>query len=350
MIPLATTERERIDDAVAAAFAALDRRMRDGPASSRALSDAMSRACAGGRRLRPALVLRAFAALGGIVRDTPEVLQVAAAFELLHTAFVIHDDLIDGDVVRRGAPTIAEEFRLGALADGADAAGARTVGDAAALLAGDLFLHEAQRVVAIVETDPATKRLLLDLLDEAVIVSAAGELADVEQATFGSSGVSETMTMSRDKTAAYSFSAPLRAGAALAGADPVTLARLDRCGTSLGLAFQLVDDLIGTFGTTAEAGRPAGGDLLAAKHTPLIAYARSTSTWPEVDAALALAHTGPDALRDAQRALDGCGARSRAEGWVHDLLDEVRADGADLPRELGALLGECADGIARRIP
>lgn len=346
MIPRATdAEDAQLTAAIDDAFSHLAARMRKRGESFGALSDAMRRAGSGGKRFRPALVVGAFRALGGDVHESPAVLSVAAAFELLHTAFVIHDDLIDGDTVRRGVPNVAGEFRL--RADGDKGA---VLGDTAALLAGDLLLHEAQRIVATIDTPPVLRGRLLDLLDEAVIVTASGELADVEHAARPASDVREVLAMSHDKTAAYSFSAPLRAGALLAGADDVTTARVGTCGSALGLAYQLVDDLIGAFGTDAQAGRAAGADLVAAKHTPLVALARETQSWPAVSDTIALARTGPVALREAQRALDASGARSQTESLVRELLDDVRTDAFDLPHGLGRLLVECAAGVEGRIP
>ena len=86
-----------------------------------------------------------------------------------------------------------------------------------------------------------------------------------------------------NKTAVYSFSAPLCAGALLAGASAEAIAALDAEGGRLGLAFQLVDDLIGAFGSAEQAGRDEGGDLRESKRTPLIALARQTPTWARVE-------------------------------------------------------------------
>lgn len=343
--PVTAAEQDELEIAIDDAFADLDARMRPRGDSFTALSSAMRRAGSGGKRFRPALVLAAFRALEGAADRRPTVLRVGAAFELLHTAFVIHDDLIDGDTVRRGVPNVAGEFRM--RAEGHDGV---ALGDTAALLAGDLLLHEAQRIVATLDAPPPLRAGLLDLLDEAVIVTAAGELADVEHALRADGAVREVLAMSHDKTAAYSFSAPLRAGALLAGADDMTVLRVGMCGSALGLAFQLVDDLIGAFGTAAQAGKAAGADLIAAKHTPLVALARSTGSWPDVSETIALAHTGPIALQEAQRALAESGARAQAEALVHSLLDDARGATVDLPAPLAHLLGACADHVEGRIP
>ncbi|MFC8683275.1 polyprenyl synthetase family protein [Microbacterium ureisolvens] len=318
-----------------------------------ALGDAITRAAHGGKRFRPALVTASFDAFRHDETNASAVLSVAAAFELLHTAFVVHDDVIDHDTMRRGVPNIGGEFRDRARDGGADADGAALVGDAAAILAGDILLHEAFRLVAMAHTDAATRDRLLTLFDDAVLVSAAGELADVENSVasrFPSRGA--TLDTAFNKTAVYSFRAPLQAGALLGGAGTDALRVLGDAGGRLGLAFQLVDDLIGAFGTTEQTGRDSGPDLRENKRTPLVALARESDRAPRVDEALALARTGPVAVREAQQLLESSGAKDRLVALIAETLDAVRTSSHDpaLPERAGALLRTLADRIEGRIP
>lgn len=315
------------------------------------LADELHRATTGGKQFRPALVIASADAFGGT--DEPSRWQIAAAFELLHTAFLVHDDLIDNDTMRRGIPNIAGGMRERALARGASIAGAAQVADAAALLAGDLLLHEAQRLIASAECADAIRIRLLDLLDEAMLVSAAGELADVAHAALGETPETEAvLAATHDKTAVYSFAAPLRAGAALAGADAQTDRALATCGSQLGLAYQLVDDLIGTFGSADQAGRDAGADLREEKQTALIALARARPAWPELSRTLAAAPTGPIAVLQAQRALEGTGVREELEHLVRAALDDARATAREhaLPAAAIHLVDALAESVIGRIP
>ena len=276
-----------------------------------ALGDAIARAGAGGKRFRPALVIRAFHAFADQTEAPQGLYSVAAAFELLHTAFVVHDDVIDRDTMRRGIPNISGEFRARARGQGAGAADARLLGEAAAILGGDLLLHEAIRQVSLADFEPALRERLLGLFDDAIFVSAAGELADVENAI--APDCAETPALlraARDKTAVYSFSAPL------------------------------------------QAGRAPGSDLRESKRTPLIALARESNSWPRVRRALARARSGPDAVRNAQRALDDSGARERLRTVIDDTLAEVRAKAFDpaLPPAASTLITELAARIEGRIP
>lgn len=351
MIGLAPDDRARVDAAIAASLDRLARRstaLGEGP---RALADAAAAAGADGKRLRPALVVAAFRAFAGPTGDA--LWQVAAAFELLHTAFVVHDDLIDRDLERRGTPNVAGRFRARARSYGAGEAESAIVGDAAAVLAGDLLLFESSRLIAVAETSAPVRARLFDILDDAILVSAAGELADVENAAIGDVPATEVLLgAAHDKTATYSFEAPLVAGAVLAGATPDAQVELAAAAAELGLAFQLVDDLIGTFGTRGQAGREPGADLREAKRTPLIGLARQSGSWPRVSSALAVAHTGPIAVRRAQRELEASGARDDLVAMVRAALERARARSAspEIPSAAVALLADIATAIEERIP
>lgn len=355
MIALDSTPlaRQGIDAAIDVALKRLDRRVAPLGDGARALASSIRRAASGGKRFRPLLVVAAFETLHGPTIGRPALYEVAAAFELLHTAFVVHDDVIDHDVERRGVPNIGGEFRRRGLEKGADAGGAALLGDAAAILAGDLLLHEAGRMIAVAEIPASLRGQLLQLVDDAVLVSAAGELADVENAVSPGDVDPETvLRTTHDKTAVYSFSAPLQAGAVMAGAERSTQWALERFGERLGLAYQLVDDLIGAFGTAEASGKDEGCDLREAKKTHLITLARESADWPEVSAALAQAHTGPVAVRAAQSALAKSGARSRLEVLVCETLDEAVAivEASTLPTECRLMLIELVEAVQERIP
>lgn len=353
MITLDDVHRQHVDAAIGRSLTRLQQRAGALGEPAAALAAASSAAAADGKRLRPALVLASFTSFGGDIANSPGIWDVAAALELLHTAFVIHDDLIDGDLERRGAPNVSGRFRARAAAYGARPEHVAIVGDAAAVLAGDLLLFEATRLVAVAPVTDEQRDALFAILDDAILVSAAGELADVEHAAHADvPDADQLITAAHDKTAAYSFEAPLLAGALLAGASTVARADLAAVAADLGLAFQLVDDLIGTFGTRQQAGRTPGADLREAKRTPLIALARRSATWPQVNTALGLAHTGPIAIRRAQRELEASGARDGLVTLIHERLRRARARAASpaLPAATVALLADVTTAIEARIP
>ncbi|SDQ14606.1 polyprenyl synthetase family protein [Microbacterium sp. cf332] len=351
MISLPEDDATAVDRALEAVLTRLTERAIPRGSSALALVRAAGAATAGGKRFRPALVVTAFDAFHGDRGRAPGLWDVAAAFELLHTAFVIHDDLIDRDTERRGVPNVGGTFRVHARSLGVDDAEASRVGDAAAVLAGDILLYEAARLVATADIAGDQRIPLFSLLDDAVLVSAIGELADVEQAVVPTEpGTAQLLSTAHDKTAVYSFCAPLAAGAVMAGADDGDRAVLMSVGADLGLAFQLVDDLIGTFGSAMQAGRGAGADLRESKRTPLISFARESASWPQVSSALAMAPTGPIAVQAAQRELDASGAREQLVTLIGQTLGSVRRRAAELPPTPRVLIEQLADGIEGRIP
>jgi geranylgeranyl diphosphate synthase type II len=296
----------------------------------------IGRSVRGGKRFRSGLVLGTHAGLGA---PYPEAaVNVAAAFELLHTAFLVHDDLIDGDRVRRGQPNLAETMRLDALARGHDEDRAERWATAAALLAGDLALAQAHRLVAEADVLPVVRRDLLDLLDDTVQVSVGGELVDTACGLgLHDPTLEESLGVAEAKTAQYSFRAPLRAGALVAGADGAVLLELDVHGTLLGRAFQLVDDLLGVFAPASETGKSDVSDLREGKRTPLLLHAMRLPVWREIEQ-----DVGRPDLDDATAARVRVAlARSLAPGLVERA---VLADLAEVDRRLVA--GALPAGVA----
>ncbi|TFC28458.1 polyprenyl synthetase family protein [Cryobacterium sp. TMT1-3] len=314
-----------------------------------ALWDSLEQASSGGKRVRPALVLAAYSGFGG--RDQSLVAPVAVSFELLHTAFVIHDDVIDRDLARRGVANIAGRFNDRALAHGAAADQAGVWAAAAAILAGDLALSEAHRALAKLPVDVRTRLRLLDLLDRAVFVSAAGELADVTNSSARHPlTVAEVITTLENKTAVYSFEAPLQAGAVLAGASAEAIRLLGRFGRLVGVAFQLTDDLLGVFGDPVKTGKSVKADLREGKQTAMIAHAGGTETWSLIAPYLGKIDLSDEEAERAREHLRACGAKAAAEGlaYDHSRLAIEALDSAVIPAELRARLTELADAAVNR--
>ncbi|MEE1620946.1 polyprenyl synthetase family protein [Zafaria sp. J156] len=300
----------------------------------------------GGKMTRPRLVALGFDAFGG--GDREPMHRLACAFELLHAALLIHDDVIDRDVLRRGNPTVGASYAERAAAQRAPHA--RHAGDSVAIIAGDLLLAAAVRLAADAVAGRREADDVLDAFHGAVEAAAAGELEDV-LLSWGDepAPLADVLRMERLKTAYYSFEAPLRAGALLAGADPVAAAALAAVGRELGAAYQIADDVLGTFGHPGATGKPSDSDLREGKSTVLTALAVQD---PE---AASLLRADRDARRRgedpdpaaAKRALQASGApgeaRRIASALCRSALD--RAAGLKLPsgvvleiERLGALV------------
>jgi geranylgeranyl diphosphate synthase type II len=136
--------------------------------------------------------------------------------------------------------------------------------------------------------------------------------------------------MEEQKTGAYSFALPLQAGALLAGADERTVGRLGEAGRLLGIAFQLVDDLLGVFGDPARTGKSATSDLRTRKQTPLLAHARSTSEWERIRPYVGRDLTD-DELNETRRLLTTSGSRR----FVEELAEAHLATAREVVEQLG---------------
>jgi len=222
-----------------------------GPDCPDRLHDAMAYSLlAGGKRLRPALVLLACEACGG---EIEAALPAACAIEMVHTYSLIHDDLpaMDDDDLRRGRPTNHVQF-----------------GEAMAILAGDALLTLAFEIMARDVRPAATAAACCaDLASAAGAVGmVAGQVADLEGEGCDDPSLEMLESIHRRKTGRLLGSA-LTLGGRIAGADDTTLTALTSYGKNLGLAFQITDDLLDITGVAARMGKSVGKDAEQGKLT-----------------------------------------------------------------------------------
>ena len=203
---------------------------------------------AGGKRLRPALLLLIARALGLSPADMPHAHRLAAVIEFIHTATLLHDDVVDESDMRRGRKTANAAF-----------------GNAAAVLVGDfLYSRSFQMMVSV------GQMRVMEILADATNTIAQGEV--LQLLNMGSADVSEAsyFQVIEYKTARL-FEAAARLAAVLAGADRTQEDRLGEYGRLVGNAFQLIDDVLDYAGDSAALGKNVGDDLREGKPTlPLI--------------------------------------------------------------------------------
>jgi geranylgeranyl diphosphate synthase type II len=203
----------------------------------------------GGKRLRPLLVLAAAECAGGSVE---EALPGACAVELVHAYSLIHDDLpaLDNDDLRRGRPTVHRAFD-----------------EALAILAGDALLTRAFEILASAGPAPERGLAAVRVLAEAAGTAGmiGGQVDDLE-ASGQAPDATRVESIHRRKTAAL-MGASARIGALLAGASADPVDELGRFGEQLGLAFQIVDDLLDREGVASEVGKAVRKDARAGKLT-----------------------------------------------------------------------------------
>ncbi|HVV13361.1 polyprenyl synthetase family protein [Amycolatopsis sp.] len=270
-------------------------------------------ASGGGKAVRPALALLSAEAAGA---PPSAGLPGAVAVELVHNFSLLHDDLMDGDTERRHRPTVWA-----------------VKGAAAAILTGDAMLSLAQEVLLDVDgpCGVAAARLLSEATNELI----RGQVLDVEFERRNDVGLDECLDMAAGKTGAL-LSASTAIGAVLAGAPPRTVDALAGFGADLGLAFQLVDDVLGIWGESSVTGKPVYSDLRARKKSLPVTYSithggalgRELSEW------LARPETpGEDSVRGVAEKIEQAGGRKWAldEAYRRMAAGRRKLEEAEIP-------------------
>ena len=250
---------------------------------------------AGGKRLRPTLVIAAAEAVGGQMDD---VIPTACAFELIHTYSLIHDDLpaMDDDDYRRGRPTSHRMF-----------------GEAIAILAGDALLTHAFGLVAANVASgkvpaEAFARVVLEMAEAAGTGGMiGGQVVDIQSQGGAVSG--ETLEYIHTHKTGALIRAAVRAGAVLGGASESALSALTTYGERVGLAFQIVDDILDVEGSLETLGKTAGSDRRKEK-----------LTYPGVHGVAASKTRAAALIREARAALGPLGSAAEPLAALADFV------------------------------
>ena len=259
-----------------------------------------------GKRVRPGLVFLS-AQFGN---SSPAAVKDAAlAVELIHIATLAHDDLVDEAVIRRQRPTVGIQF-----------------GEGAAVLLGDYVYAEAFRVLSRLGLP-----VLIDLLAETTMTMCEGEIDQYEARYRFDMGEKDYLSFLRRKTAAL-MAASCRVGGVLAGLPEPHVRALETFGDRLGVAFQVVDDILDIEGEESVVGKTLHTDLTHGKMTlPLIDYAGSLKSEKERMALFDVLKNPGDKLGDLIELLRRSGALDRSKARVKDLLSEAEGALAPLP-------------------
>jgi len=249
---------------------------------------------AGGKRLRPYLVLKSCKLVGGREEDA---IPTAAAVELLHTFTLIHDDIIDEDEKRRGLPTVHTRW-----------------GVPTAIVTGDLLFAKVYETITKF-TDPrrvSPKRILQVLKDvsEATVAVCEGQTLDMMFEHKETISEDEYFEMIRAKTAAL-LETSARCGGILGGAKKSQVERLGKYGHYAGVAFQLIDDVLGLTADEKVLGKPVGSDIHEGKRTLIIVHA--------------LKHASED---QRKKILETLGNRSASHERTQEIIDLVGSLGS----------------------
>jgi geranylgeranyl diphosphate synthase type I len=293
----------------------------------------------GGKRLRPALVVAGLRTVSAVAK-LDGALDAGVALELLHTYFLIHDDWMDGDRIRRGGPSVHVAM--------ADRFGSEHKGNASAILAGDYAVAMASAALCRVKAEPARLRDAFSVFAEMQLGAVAGQQLDMV-------GQGKDVELGYAlKTGSYTVEGPLKLGAVLAGAKAATLNALSRYSRPAGVAFQLRDDLLSLFGDPARTGKPLASDLVSGKRTLLLRLVLKRGKPKElavVRRVLGNARAKEPALRVALRAVEATGAPELVEQRILELSQQALAElrgGAISPAGRALLEGATAALCSRR--
>ncbi len=299
---------------VAAELARVDQRILELVASDveplRSLAEEL--VLSGGKRVRPALILLVYRAAGG--RDPSDAIDVGAAIELIHSATLLHDDILDRAPTRRGHPSALARH-----------------GEALTLVAGDFLFSRAFSVAGRFDAQ------VVSWAAEACVQLCEGEVLQQRSCRSAAANVATWEQIAGRKTASL-FAQAARIGAHFAGAPESVVAAMQRLGFEIGIVFQMIDDLLDITGPESVIGKPLAGDLregipalpvvLGCATLPAVrtAFLSSSPTAEQIDAAIAALHSSeiPTIIRAAARARV---AQARAD--LHQLAQSSYRDALD---------------------
>ena len=279
---------------------------------------------AGGKRIRPRLVLLFAEAFGF---EGPERYELAAVVEFIHTATLLHDDVVDESALRRGRATANSMF-----------------GNAASVLVGDFLYSRAFQMMVSVKN-----LRVLDVLADATNVIAEGEVLQLMNMHDPDLAIDEYLRVIRSKTAKL-FEASSRLGAILADADAATEQACAHYGRTLGTAFQLVDDLLDYDGDTQALGKNVGDDLREGKPTlPLLVALERGSADDKALIRHAIEHGETARLNEIVAVVRRTGALETARGVARAEAEEAQRCLHTLPGSVyrDALLDLCVRSVDR---
>ncbi len=264
---------------------------------------------AGGKRVRPFLTIVACEAVGGKGRHA---LPAAASVELLHTFTLVHDDIMDKDLERRGKPTVHSLW-----------------GDDLAILVGDALYSASFKAMAGLHDKGVEPKVVLEALMDLMLANEEVNVGQMMDMLFeGAESVSERdyLSMIQKKTGAL-IEASVVIGATVGGAKKRQLDALRVYGMNCGLAFQIKDDVLDLTADRRDFGKPIGSDIRSGKKTLIVIHAMKNA--PEMDRKALLGVLGRDDASDAEvdkviRALAASGSIAYCEKRVTKLVSEAK--------------------------
>lgn len=256
---------------------------------------------AGGKRLRPAVLILAAEAVGSNLKS---VLPAAVAVELVHNFTLIHDDIMDRDDIRRGRPAVHTIW-----------------GEAGAILAGDTLYSKAFEILSKVENEPARILKCMDVLSKTCTEICEGQWLDMDFEKREKVSKSEYIEMVEKKTSVL-YAAAAKIGALLGGASDETAEALSEYGRLIGIGFQMYDDVLDMVTPEEVLGKVRGSDLMEGKHTLIVIDAFEKGVKLDI---FGKGKATQEETDEAVRILTECGSIDYVKNLAFSYIDEGKA-------------------------
>jgi len=302
------------------------------PVQHQRLKDAMSHyPLAGGKRLRPIL---AMIMADGISQSGERTIPFGCALELVHNFTLVHDDIMDNDDLRRGIQTVHKAYDI-----------------PTAIIAGDALFSLAFEVISTTKTNDGTLRKIIGDTARTVRVIAEGQQMDMEFENRKDVSEAEYLEMIGKKTAVF-FSLATKGGALIANGTEIQVEKAEEYGYSLGMGFQIKDDILGVLGDEKTTGKPVGSDIRNGKKTLIAVKALENLKGAEKNSFLEIfgkQDAGEKEIEDAKRLLEKCGAIEYAQKKAEEFSSTAKKALAVLKESKDKkLLEEFADFVTYR--
>jgi geranylgeranyl diphosphate synthase type I len=289
----------------------------------------------GGKRLRPFVLVKCCELVGGSAEDA---LPAAVSIELLHNFTLIHDDVMDKDDFRHGAPTVHKVY-----------------GEPAAIIAGDMLFALVFKHVCEAfwkrNVPPSITQRVVEVLSEAAIIVCEGQWMDMSLQNRRDTTEETYLSLVAKKTG-HLYRASALIGGIVGGAKGEALRSLSVFGERVGQAFQVADDLLGAVGDSKKTGKPVGSDMRNGKSTIIFLHALRTAT-PENRRIILKAFGNQGASKEevaaAVEALGRTGSIEYGKAMARQLSERAKAELVDFPDSVNkSLLQKFSDFVVER--
>ncbi|MBU1118347.1 polyprenyl synthetase family protein [Patescibacteria group bacterium] len=313
------------------------------------LSQMKKYSLAGGKRLRPFLFSESYR---GLTNKPCDIVSLSCFVELVHLELLALDDIMDRSDTRHGVHTIHKSQQRDC-EKSEITGGCAHFGSSAGILAGVMFGNIAMSVLANAPCSKKETLAVVDYYNKIIIDTAYGQYHDVYTSLKQAVSLDEVKRVHYYKTARYTIEAPLVAGAYMAGLTDAEIEPIREFSRPLGHAFQIVDDLIGTFGSKEALGKSPQSDLAEGKHTYLTVWALLNGNAMQKEELATLLNKGEASENDLERfksLLKDTNAYKHSVSQSKEYLKEALKALEDTPfdSETRGALGELAHFIVQR--